>query len=92
MKKTIQIHEYELPITVKREKDGHFIATCNSWKDCYAQGDSAEQVVSEISNVATSLIQLYNEEDLSIPLKQVTKSQKSKSSFKLNFPLIVSTS
>lgn len=92
MKKTLQIHKYELPITVKREKDGHFIAQCNEWQDCYAQGDSVEQVMSEISNVATSLIQLYNEEDLSIPLKQVITTQKSKSSFKLNFPLIVSTS
>lgn len=89
-KKTLDIQEYELPITIQEEKEGGFSAFCPVWKDCYAQGETVEETISEISYVASSLIELYKEEDLRIPLK-LKKTEKNESKeFNLNIPLIVS--
>lgn len=88
-KKTIDIQEYELPITIQEEKEGGFTAVCSLWEDCYAQGDSVEEVINEISYVASSLVELYKEEDMEIPLK-LKKTEKNQSrGFSLNIPLIV---
>ena len=43
--------------------------TCPKWSDCYAQGDSIDEAILEITAVAQSLIELYKEEGLKIPLK-----------------------
>lgn len=87
--KTIDIQEYELPITIQ-EEDGGFVATCSVWKDCYAQGDTLEEAINEISYAASSLIELYKEEDMQIPLSIKRVEHKEKKGFTINFPLIVS--
>ena len=65
--KKLHIQEYELPIVVHKEKEGGFTAECLAWNDCYAQGETIEEVVNEISYVASSLIELYKEEGVRIP-------------------------
>jgi len=89
--KSLQIQEYELPITIGEEKEGGFTAICSTWQDCYAQGETVEDVINEISYVASSLIELYKEEDKKIPLKLKNTAQKESKGFSLNLPLIVST-
>ncbi len=88
--KTIDIQKYELPINIQEEKEGGFIATCPAWKDCYAQGDTLEEAINEISYAASSLIELYKEENMKIPLKVKGIEQKEKKGFLINFPLIIS--
>jgi predicted RNase H-like HicB family nuclease len=88
--KTLTIQEYELPITIQ-EEDGAYIASCSAWQDCYAQGDSIEEAVNEVSYVASSLIELYKEEGMTIPLKLKSTSKKEPKGFTVNFPLIVSS-
>ena len=89
-KKTLDIQEYELPITINEEKEGGFVATCTLWKDCYAQVETIEEAINEISYVASSLIELYKEEDLRIPLKLKKTEKNQGKGFSLNFPLIIS--
>ncbi|OGK19258.1 hypothetical protein A3D80_03970 [Candidatus Roizmanbacteria bacterium RIFCSPHIGHO2_02_FULL_40_13b] len=89
--KTLTIKEYELPIVIQKETGGGFTAYCSQWKDCYAQGDMIEEVINEVSYVASSLIELYEEEGMKIPLKLKKTSQKSARALKLTFPLIVSS-
>lgn len=89
-KKTLDIQEYELPISIQEEDDGGYTAFCPIWKDCYAQGETIEEVINEISYVASSLIELYKEEDLEIPLKLKKTEQNKGNSIMFNFPLIVS--
>lgn len=91
-KKTINIKEYELPITIQAEKEGGFSASCPVWDDCYAQGESVEEVINEISYVASSLIGLYTEENMDIPLKIKKTEQKETKSFTITFPLITTAS
>jgi len=87
-KKNLTIFEYELPVTVEKDKDG-YVATCPLWDACFAQGDTLEEAINEISYVASSLVELYKEDGLVIPLElKETKKQKS-SSFSFNFPLII---
>lgn len=69
LKKITTVSEYELPIKVASQKGGGFVVTCPVWADCYAQGDTIDEAVLEITAVAQSLIELYKEEDLKIPLK-----------------------
>lgn len=90
MKQTLNIQEYELPL-VLQEEEGGFIATCPVWQDAYAQGDTIEEAISLIASVASSLIELYKEEEMPIPLKLKSTTRKEPKGFKLNFPLIVSS-
>lgn len=87
MKKTALVDEYELPLEVKKEKKW-FISTCPRWPDCYAQAESADEVVSEAIAVAQTLIEVYREKGLKIPLNLVKKTDFSKA-FTLRTPLIV---
>lgn len=89
-KKQLTIHEYELPITVEEDPSGGFVARCDSWADCYAQGDTLEEAINEISYVASSLIELYQEEDLPIPLKLKHTQHPSAANLRFTVPLIVS--
>ena len=90
-KKTVTLQEYDLPIVIHEEETG-FTATCPMWQDCYAQGDTIEEVISEISHVASSLIELYKEEEMPIPLKLKSTTQKQPKEFTVSFPVIVSSS
>lgn len=78
--KKLQVFEYELPVKVEKDPSGGFVAKSPVWSDCYAQGDSIDEVTNEISSVAASLIELYKEEGMRIPLK---KKSTSKNSFKI---------
>lgn len=88
--KTLDIQEYELPISIETEKEGGFTAICPAWDTCYAQGETIEEVINEISYVASSLIELYKEENIKIPLKLKKTTHEKAQGFSLNFPLIVS--
>jgi len=90
MQKKLTIAEYEFPIEINQE-DGFFVAKCSKWADCYAQGDTLEEAMNEISYVGSSLIELYKEEGLIIPLKLKSIREEKKLLMKFNFPLIVST-
>ena len=50
--KKLDIQEYELPITIMEEKEGGYTAICTTWNDCYAQGETIEEAINEISYVA----------------------------------------
>lgn len=67
-----KVLEYELPIKIKPEKGG-FVAVCPIWSDCYAQADSIDEAILEITAVTQALIELYKEENMKIPLKLATK-------------------
>jgi predicted RNase H-like HicB family nuclease len=66
-KKTARVNKFKLPIEIQKEGD-YFIARCPIWSDCYAQGTTIDEATAEIVSVASSLIELYQEEDLKIPL------------------------
>ena len=57
-----KVLEYELPIKIEPQKNGGFVAKSSIWSDCYAQGDTVDEAILEITAVAQSLIELYKEE------------------------------
>lgn len=75
MKKVTSIKEYQLEVEVKPEKTGGFVATCPQWSDCYAQGETVDEAVLEITAVAQGLIDLYTEKNINIPLKAATEKK-----------------
>lgn len=69
LKRSTKVFEYGLPIKIEPQKEGGYVVTCPLWKDCYAQSDTIDDAVLEITAVAQSLIELYKEEGFKIPLK-----------------------
>lgn len=88
MRRISFVSQYELPVKIAKDQDG-YLATCPVWKDCYAQGDTIDEALSEITAVATSLIELYRDEGLAVPLKLQRRSEE-KSKLSLKLPLLVS--
>lgn len=86
LKQTKRVLEYELPVEIKPQKEGGFVAICPDWSDCFAQGDTVDEAILEITAVAQSLIELYKEEGLIVPLK-LQKGKKLTSFFTV--PVIV---
>lgn len=70
LKQTTKVSEYELPIKIDPQKEGGYVVTCPKWSDCFAQGDTVDEAILEITAVAQSLIELYKEENLEVPLKK----------------------
>ena len=70
LNQTKKVSEYELPIKIEPQKEGGYVVVCPKWVACYAQGDTVDEAVLEITAVAQSLIELYKEEGLKIPLKK----------------------
>ena len=88
LKQSKKVLEYELPIKIEPQKSGGFVATSPFWQDCYAQGDTIDEAVLEITAVAQTLLELYKEEGLEIPLKTV---KESKVTSPITVPIIVSS-
>ncbi|MDO8452471.1 MAG: type II toxin-antitoxin system HicB family antitoxin [bacterium] len=82
-----KVFEYELPITIEPQEGGGYLVSSSVWPDCYAQGDTVDEAVLEITAVAQSLVELYKEEGLEIPLKP-RKEKEIATPF--NLPVIVS--
>ena len=68
-----KVLEYQLPIKVTSQKGGGFVITCPIWNDCYAQGDTIDEAILEITAVAQTLIEFNNEENKKMPLKPQKK-------------------
>lgn len=86
LKQTKKVLEYELSVEIKPQKEGGFVAICSEWSDCFAQGDTVDEAILEITAVAQSLIELYKEEGLVVPLK-LQKEKRSANFFTV--PVIV---
>ncbi len=87
LNQTTKVSSYELSLKIEPQKDGGFLAASTVWADCYAQGDSVDEAVLEATAVAQSLIELYKEEGLKIPLKLNKETINSSS---ITIPVIVS--
>lgn len=83
-----RVLEYELPLDIKRDTSGGYTAKCTVWTDCYAQGETVDEAVLEVTAVAQSLIELYIEEGMEIPLKRGKERIVSDQPFMI--PVIVS--
>lgn len=86
LKLSKNVLEYDLPINLVPQKEGGFVVTSPVWSDCYAQGDTVDEAILEIMAVAQSLIGLYKEEGLQIPLKS---AEQKRSASLLSVPVIV---
>lgn len=86
LQRITKVESFELPLIIEPQKEGGFVAISPPWSDCYAQGDSVDEAVLEVTAVAQSLIELYKEEGLKIPLKL---TRESKVSSPITIPVVV---
>lgn len=89
MLKTEKVSQFELPIKIEPQEEGGYLATCPVWSDCYAQGETIDEAVLEITAVAQSLIEIYKEKNLKIPLN--LKSEKSITDSQMSVPILVAS-
>lgn len=84
MKKHVAILKYELPITVTSLKEGGYLAQCKKLQGCMAEGETVEQAISYVTDVARQILDIYLEEDIVIPLQMIKNPQKE---LRLSVPL-----
>jgi len=89
LKTLAKVFEYELPVKVSKA-NSRFFAECPIWPDCYAQGDTVEDVINEIVAVAASLIGLYQEEGLEVPLRKSPRVKIIHQQTTVKVPVLVS--
>lgn len=82
-----KVSQYELPLKIQPQKEGGYVVVCPIWSDCFAQGETVDEAVLEITAVAQSLIELYKEEGFKIPLKLASENRLENP---LSVPVIVS--
>lgn len=82
--KKVTINCYELPLEIRAEEMGGYFARCSDWDACYAQGETVDEVLSEITQIARALLEIYQEEGLEIPLKRMSQRRKK---FSLRVPI-----
>jgi len=82
-----KVSQYELTVKIQSQKGGGYVAASPDWSDCYAQGETIDEAVLEVTAVAQSLIELYREERLKIPLKLASEKRLASP---LSVPIIVS--
>ncbi len=84
--KTAAVKKYQLPIEILKE-GSYFVARCPKWSDCYAQGKTIDEATAEIIAVAGSLIELYQEENLKIPLSRLEQPSGAPSKISFSVPV-----
>ena len=86
MKKRVEVMQYELPITIIPLEEGGYLARSDKLQGCMAEGETVEQALSYVVDVARNIIDLRKEERMVIPLRVIEgKKEKSKISFSLPF-------
>ncbi len=86
IKQSTKVSEYKLPVKIEPQKEGGYVAVCPNWSACFAQGETVDEAILEITAVAQSLIELYKEEGMKIPLKIANKKSIDSN---LNIPVLV---
>ncbi len=71
MKKQVVVLEYALPITITPLEEGGYLARCEKLQGCMAEGETVEQAVSFLVDVARNIIDLRKEEGMDIPLSMI---------------------
>lgn len=89
MLKTEKVSQFELPIKIEPQKEGGYVAACPVWSDCYAQGETIDEAVLEITAVAQALIEIYKDKGLKIPLN--LKSEKLITDSQMSVPILVAS-
>lgn len=84
MKKQMRVLEYELPVTITPLKEGGYLAKCKKLQGCIAEAETVDQALVCIVDVARNIIDIRKEEEMSIPLRLIKKTDiKSKISFSI---------
>ena len=84
MKKRVVVLEYELPITITPLEEGGYLARSEKLQGCMAEGETVEEALSYIVDVARQIIDFRKTEGMDIPLRIINKEHaKSKISFSL---------
>lgn len=53
---------FKLPVTLEREEDGSYLAICPILAGCHALGDTVEEALGEIVDVARTLLEVMQED------------------------------
>jgi predicted RNase H-like HicB family nuclease len=63
---------YVLPVEVETLEDGRFLAVCPTLQGCHAEGETVEEALEYIEDIARIMIELRHEEGLPLPKELAT--------------------
>lgn len=87
MKKKMHVLEYELPVTITPLKEGGYLAKCKKLQGCMAEGETVQQALAHVVDVAHNIIDLRKEEGMKIFLKLIKKTD-TRSEIRFSVPLV----
>jgi len=59
--------QYKLPVEIERLEEGVFLAVCPILQGCHAEGRTVAEALENLEDVAHHLIEIREEEGLSLP-------------------------
>ena len=71
MRKKISVLDYEVPVTILPLDEGGYLARCKALQGCMAEGETIEEVLGIVKDVAKNIIAILQEEHMGIPLKVI---------------------
>ena len=83
----MQVLEYELPVTIIPQEEGGYLAQCKKLQGCMAEGETVEEALSCVVDVARNIIAIRKEEGMKITLKLIKKTD-TRSEIRFSLPLI----
>ena len=83
----MQVLEYELSVTITSLEEGGYLAQCKKLQGCMAEGETVEDALAHVVDVARNIIDLRKEEGMKIPLKLIKKTD-TRSEIRFSVPLV----
>lgn len=83
----MQVLEYELPVTLTPLQEGGYLALCKKLQGCMAEGETIEQALTYVVDVARNIIDIRKVEGIEVPLKLI-KEIDTKSEIRFSVPLV----
>jgi predicted RNase H-like HicB family nuclease len=79
---------YTLIVTVEPQEEGGYLAICENIKQCYAEGETYEEAIENLKDVARICLELDAQRE-GMSLEEFLRQGEQRKKYKLEMPLAV---
>jgi predicted RNase H-like HicB family nuclease len=79
---------YTLIVTVEPQEEGGYLAICENIKQCYAEGETYEEAIENLKDVARTCLELDAQRE-GMSLEEFLRQGEKRKKYKLEMPLAV---
>ena len=82
------MRNFTLIVTVEPQEEGGYLAICENIKQCYAEGETYEEAIENLKDVAQICLELDAQRE-GVSLEEFLLQGKQRKKYKLEMPLAV---